>query len=169
MGLLADDVRVDRRAGLRALVVLVLLLGVGFAAAWLTIGRNARFQSLKGVFLGFELPDSFTQIEEEGSGESISSLGKSAELRRTYATTLKPDDTCRALHRSFTEGDVAVLRIPVADPLVTCSFSGPVGEYSLRADVRTPQEFLNLVRADGADIPSFPPRTRAVASMTVDP
>jgi hypothetical protein len=165
MGLLADDARFDRRSGLRALLILLLVLALAFGVAWMTLGRTARFQSLKGVFLSFELPSTFTEVDEEGAGESLTSLGQSAELQRTYATTLPPTDACRALTRSFERGNVAAGRAPSPVSTVTCSFSGTVGRFSFEADVRTSQDFLSYVRGGGLDMPELPRKTRAVVTI----
>jgi hypothetical protein len=167
MGLLADDVRIDRRAGLRALVIVVAILGLGFGTAWLTLGRNARFETMKGVFLSFDLPRTFTQVDEEGAGSSLTSLGESLEIERTYAITLPPPDACRALRRSFDKGDVEVIRMPQTDGSVECVFSGRVSTFSMNASVRTTATFLDHVQAEELDLPQIPKGTRAVASVHV--
>lgn len=165
MGLLADDARFDRRSGLRALLVVLLLLALGFGVAWMTLGRTARFQSLRGVFLSFELPRTFTEVEEEGSGESLTSLADSAMLTKTYSSTLPPKDTCRAIARSFDRGDVDATSIPPATSTSVCTFTGTVGRFSLEADVRTSLDYLDYVSGAGLDIPKLPEKTRAVATM----
>ena len=165
MGLLADDARFDRRSGLRALLIVLLLLALGFGVAWMTLGRTARFQSMKGVFLSFELPRSFTEVDEEGSGESLTSLGKAAELERTYAATLTLPEACRAIARSFDRGDVDAARVPSKGADRSCTFTGSVGRFSLDAEVRTTDDFLDYVTGAGLDIPSLPNKTRTVTTM----
>ena len=169
MGLLADDARFDRRSGLRALLIVLLALALGFGIAWMTLGRTARFQSLKGVFLSFDLPRSFVEVDEEGSGESLTSLGETASLERTFASTLPPREACRAIARSFTNGDVDAVRIAPTGPDVACSFAGPVGRFSLDADVRTSDQFLLHVQGAGSDIPDLPDNTRSIASFVASP
>ena len=165
MGILADDARFDRRSGLRALLVVLLLLALGFGVAWMTLGRAARFQSLKGVYLSFELPRSFTEVNEEGSGESLTSLGQAGELERTYASTLPPLEACRAIARSFERGDVDAGRVPPSSSTSTCSFTGPVGRFSLDADIRTSSDFLSYVTGAGLDVRELPDKTRTVVTI----
>ena len=165
MGLLADDARFDRRSGLRALLIVLLVLALGFGVAWVTLGRTARFQSLKGVFLSFNLPRTFTEVDEEGSGESLTSLADSAELERTYASTLPGIDTCRAIARSFDRGDVDAARVPPTNSTSICTFTGTVGRFSLEANVRTSPDFLDYIAGAGLDIPTLPKRTRTVTTM----
>ena len=165
MGLLADDARFNRRSGLRALLVVLLVLALGFGVAWMTLGRTARFQSLKGVFLSFNLPRQFTEVDEEGSGESLTSLADSAEVERTYASTLPGHDTCRAIRRSFDRGDVDAPRVPPDTSTSICSFAGTVGRFSLEVNVRTSIDFLDYVTGAGLDVPTLPKRTRTVTTM----
>lgn len=167
MGLLANDVRVERRAGLRALFILLLVLAVAFAAAWLTIGRAARFQSLKGAYFSLGLPDAFIQIDEEGTGGSITSLGRSARVERTYSAPLRAPEACRTLKRSFNDSQVDVLPIPGPGSAVACSFSGPVGRYSVEAAVRSPAAFVEHVKVNDLDVPALPEGTRSVTSILV--
>ena len=167
MGLLADDARFDRRSGLRALFIVLLILSIGFGAAWMTLGRAGRFQALKGVYLSFELSDAFTQIDEEGSGESITSLGHAASIERTYAATLPVRAACLQLERSFRAGAVDVGRVSEGDRSDGCSFTGPVGRFSVEAHVRTPAAFVEHVKAEELDVPSLPKHTRAIATIVV--
>jgi hypothetical protein len=165
MGILADDARFDRRSGLRALLIVLVVLGLAFGVAWMTLGRTARFQSLKGVFLSFDFPRTFTEVDEEGSGESLTSLGQTGELERTYASTLPPLEACRSITRSFQRGDVDAGRISPSSPTAVCTFTGSVGRFSLDADVRTSTDFLSYVTGAGLDIPDLPKKTRTVVTI----
>jgi hypothetical protein len=167
MGAYVDDSKFDRRSAFIALVIVLAILGLAYGAAWITIGRSGRFQTLKSAFFSFDLPRSFVQIDQEGAGASITSLSESPLIERTFASALRPPEACRGLGRAFRKEEAQIYQAPDPAPDAICSFSGRVGVYPVRAELRTKTAFLEHVKADGLDIPTIPKGMRTIATITV--
>lgn len=168
MGLYADESRFDRRSGLRALSFVLIALAFAYGTAWITIGRSGRFQSLKGAFFSFDLPRSFEQIDQEGSGASITSLAEAPEIERTFATALRPAEACAAMSRSFGREEVEIFRAPDPAPDADCTFSGLAGGHPMRAEVRSLAGFLARVEEEGLDLPSVPADKRTIITIRIN-
>ena len=164
MGILADDVRMDRRAGLKGLLVVVVCLGGMFGAAWFFLGRSARYESLKGAFLAVDLPAAFVQIDEDGTGSHIAMLGDAPELERIYAVKLPHAKACAALGRAIRSGGVEATRVTPVNENV-CGFIGSIAEYSFEAELQTTPIYVAAM--SGEDGPSLPVGARSVLTMIV--
>src|SRR5688572_21850255 len=99
MGSYADQSSFDRRVALRGLAIVLGVIALAYATAWITVGRAGRFQELKGVFFSLDLPKTFQRIDQEGSGASITSLSESPSIERTFSSPLKAVDACGRLSR----------------------------------------------------------------------
>lgn len=165
MGLLADDVRVDRRAGLKGLLVVVVCLAGMFGAAWFFLGRSARYESLKGAFLAVDLPAAFTEVDEDGTGSHIGILGEAPELKRVFAVSLPHAKACTRLGRSFRQGGgVDATRVTPLDGK-DCLFVGSIGEFSFDAELRTTPNYVKTLGDEEG--PTLPTGTRSVLTMIV--
>ena len=166
MRVVADDVRVDRRAGLKGLLVVVVCLAGMFGVAWYFLGRSARYESLKGAFLAVDLPAAFTEVDENGTGSHIGMLGEAPELKRVFAVSLPHGKACTRLGRAFRQGGgVQFTRVT---PLGAhdCGFSGSIGEFSFDAELRTTPNYVKSLGDEEG--PALPTGTRSVLTMIVE-
>jgi hypothetical protein len=167
MGSYVDEPSFDRRVALRGLAIVLGVIALAYATAWITVGRSGRFQELKGVFFSLDLPASFERIDQEGSGASLTSLADPPSLERTFASPLRAPDACDAMARAFRRAEAEMFLTPNRPSGAECSFSGTSGRFLVSAEVRSVEKFLRHVRVQGLDVPVIAQDKRAILSVGV--